>query len=680
MIPDIVPAASIDEPYVGLRAFQADESGKFFGREQEAHQLSDLWQANRMTILHAPSGMGKTSLIQAGVLPLIEPYKTDVLPIGRVIYSSSFPTPALPEHNPHVFALLSSWSPQEAPMRLARMTLRGFLARRLSRLDPYGDPVLVLIAIDQAEELFIDSIERRPYREWFIAQLVEALDDDPNLRLLVSIREDLLGELQSYELQLAGIDREYFPLAPLSCAEAVHAVEDPLAEPRRAFTATRRAFADGVAAALVQDLRMVDMASASTAEGADLPLLETVEPARLQVACSTLWRALPPEVTLITSAHVRQYALTDPSLTEFGDGVLAGVAASHSYPGGPAGLKAWLRANFVDQAAHRRRVYQGQTLTAGVPNAIVRSLASRNILRIEKVLDEHWCELSHDRLVEWVTRDAYTSMVDERPPTAEHFLHQAELALAEGNLVVARGQAELAASVTADDLQLNAEIESFLGNVAYKQDEFQRAVDHYEVAATLFTRLGDATEAVGRLLAAIGRVRMYQGFPDQAVRELTAALDRVGGGDVSIMTQLGWALWYGGEPSRAKEILDGLLLQEGRVAEALRARGEILADLGEPAAALRDLDQLGPLQYPSARAARALALGQVGRRAEAELEIAEALSEAPDQATVLIYAARLRRLAGDRSDAAGLARQALAAPPPMLPVHLRVLAAELIGP
>lgn len=97
-----------DGPYVGLRPFRRDDSAKFFGRLRESHEVSDLWQANRLTILYGPSGVGKTSLLQAGVLPLLDPTKADILPIGRVSHGSAFPTAALSEHNPHVFALLSS--------------------------------------------------------------------------------------------------------------------------------------------------------------------------------------------------------------------------------------------------------------------------------------------------------------------------------------------------------------------------------------------------------------------------------------------------------------------------------------------------------------------------------------------------------------------------------------------
>ncbi|WP_066368807.1 tetratricopeptide repeat protein [Herbidospora mongoliensis] len=659
-----VVSASAKEPYVGLRAFRRDESDKFFGREREAHDLGNLWQANRLTILYSASGLGKTSLIQAGVLPLIRTYNTDVLPIGRVSFSSTFPTPALPEHNPHVFALLSSWAPQESPIRLAGLTLRSFFERRQPRFDPYGDPVSVLVAIDQMEELFIESGHRRPYREWFISQLVDALKVDPNLHLLMSIREDRLNDLLFHEFKLAGIDKVHFDLTPLYRPEAIQAVEGPLVLSTRSFVA-------GVSDALVDDLCRAEV------DGRTIDR-DFVEPFRLQVACETLWRSLPKDSVAITSDHVRRFAHIDGSLTDFGDSAIAQVAVDHSYAGGASALKRWLAANFIDGSGNRRHVYQGQTQTAGVPNTLVRSLINHNILRTEWAMGEHWCVLSHDRLVDWlVTEDtAPTESTEESPET--HLL-RAHRALIEGNFTMAHEEARRAAGFTSD-LQLLGEIESFLGNVAYTENDFGDAYAHYERAAELFTQTGETNEAVGRLLAALGKMRLYEGRPDLAISELTSALTRVGGDDPSVMTQLCWAFWYAGDPAAAKDLLDGLLLRQGNLPEALRARGQVFVDLNRPEDGLRDLDMLGVSQHPSAYAARALALERLGRSEEADLAIAEAVTAGPDEATVLMYKALILWGRGRRAPAADLVRQAMAAPPPPLPAHLLRLAWEILGP
>src|SRR5713101_5046340 len=57
-------------PYVGPRAFRKNEL--FFGRERESAGLINTLIAGRIVLLHSPSGAGKTSLIQASVVPALE--------------------------------------------------------------------------------------------------------------------------------------------------------------------------------------------------------------------------------------------------------------------------------------------------------------------------------------------------------------------------------------------------------------------------------------------------------------------------------------------------------------------------------------------------------------------------------------------------------------------------------
>ena len=59
-----------DNPYVGARAFR--RNNQLFGRDREARDLESLFVAERIVLLHAPSGAGKTSLIQAKLMPSLE--------------------------------------------------------------------------------------------------------------------------------------------------------------------------------------------------------------------------------------------------------------------------------------------------------------------------------------------------------------------------------------------------------------------------------------------------------------------------------------------------------------------------------------------------------------------------------------------------------------------------------
>ena len=72
-------------PYVGARPFEREDQPYFFGRDEEARQLTSLVIAHRVVLFYAPSGAGKTSLLKAKVIPdLEERRRVQVLPVSRV--------------------------------------------------------------------------------------------------------------------------------------------------------------------------------------------------------------------------------------------------------------------------------------------------------------------------------------------------------------------------------------------------------------------------------------------------------------------------------------------------------------------------------------------------------------------------------------------------------------------
>lgn len=56
-------------PYKGLRPYEEEDRDNFFGRDEDCRILIDKILANRLTLLFAASGVGKSSLLQAAVLP-----------------------------------------------------------------------------------------------------------------------------------------------------------------------------------------------------------------------------------------------------------------------------------------------------------------------------------------------------------------------------------------------------------------------------------------------------------------------------------------------------------------------------------------------------------------------------------------------------------------------------------
>ena len=77
-------AAADQAPYVGPRPFGRDEKDLFFGRDRETRDLCSLVVAHPIVLLYAASGAGKSSLRNAGLIPLLETRGYEVLPSARV--------------------------------------------------------------------------------------------------------------------------------------------------------------------------------------------------------------------------------------------------------------------------------------------------------------------------------------------------------------------------------------------------------------------------------------------------------------------------------------------------------------------------------------------------------------------------------------------------------------------
>lgn len=668
MTVDAIPNGVSWVPFVGPRAFVEDESDRFFGRYREAHDIAALWQAHRLTILYGASGVGKTSLVNAGVVPLLETSRTDVLPVGRVSHASSFPLAALPDHNPYTFALLSAWSAAESPTRLVGMTTFDFLRRRGGRTDRYGDPIPVFIAIDQAEELFSDFAHRRAYRQPFIDDLAETLEAMPDVHLLLSIRSEFISALRPFEKILGGGSGHSFHLLPFSPDNALEAVLRPL-------EGTSRTFAPQAAEHLVTELQTVRIVSA-VGERTEV-ISETIEPVQLQVVCTTLWESLPEQVREIKIEHIRRYADVDRALTDFCDQALAMVSADHDLD--PDDLRQWLIDTFITELGTRSTAYEGPTQTAGMPNSVLHALEDRHLLHAEIRSNSRWFELQHDRLIQPLQQGTvrFPPARTDAAPGARALLKMAEAALVDGELALARRHAEDALRLSPeDDHQTRAECKSFLGNIALQSGDLSLAEEYYRESADLFERVQDTT-AVGRLLAAIGQVLILRGDPRQSIRELRSAVARIPN-DLTVQTELGAALWHNGNLRAALAVLYSVLSADGSRREALRIRSEVLADQDDVGGALRDLERLNRQLPPASRAVRAWALARQGNTATAAQELARALASAPSAAPVLYWAARTQAVLGMADEAAVLAGRALEVGDPPLPAHQRQLAHGIV--
>jgi tetratricopeptide (TPR) repeat protein len=653
MTPAQPPGSPSPSPFVGLRAFRAEDHTRFFGRTQESHEVAALWRSNKLTVLYGGSGVGKTSLLQAGVLPTLDAELTDVLPIGRV--SAGALPPDATTSKSIALTLLSSLAPARSSGELAGMSILGFLRQRGARHDQYGDPLPVLIAIDQAEELFSQFSYRPEVARKFLTALARALRESRETRLLLMVREDRLPEVLPYERMLAGRSHVRFRLLPFGAAAAMDAVQRPL-------RGTGRRFDRGVARELVQDLRTVKVTNA-LGETSSLHVA-TVDPVQVQVVCSALWESLPDTARVITYAHVRRYGNIYRFLAGFCSRTLSSVAREHDVS--VARLRSWLQQTFITELGTRGTAYEGLGQTAGMPNPIVRSLEDRHLIKAEHRWGTRWYELQHDRLIE---------PLQQAQPV--ELLETAELELAEGALVLAERHAEQAIRTCGiDDLIVRAGAERVLGQVSSSRGDPSSALQRFRTAARFFEVMEDKA-AVAQLLAEAGRLSIARSRYAEAVGDLRAAAERAPG-DPSIQYSLARALWFAGQPLAAVAILGGVLEIDSKFVQAIRLRGEILADLNRAEPALADLNRARRGQEPSTLAARALAHARTGRLEAADQEAADAAANGTGDGPALLRVAQVRQLTGEPGMAAEFATVALAATMTPLPLHLREAAARML--
>ena len=317
----------------------------------------------------------------------------------------------------------------------------------------------------------------------------------------------------------------------------------------------------------------------------------------------------------------------------------------------------------------RAMAYEGLNQTAGRPNAILRALEDWHLL---KAVRRSTCAVRVAGRMPGRTADGtgqvlYADTGACPPASAADHLRTAAAAMADVALALAERQA--AAAVTPRKGPTSG------------WRRTNRCSATSSMPAVSPRRLRPATATPRPCSRRSRTLRPWPGcsprsarncWPEgraaEAVEKLYAAIRRLPN-DLTVQTELGRALWQQGQHAAAVAVLTGVLTVDGHALNALRARGEILADLGEAEKALRDLDRPRRPRWPTVQAARALALATLRKPGAADEEIGEALSEAPDNGQVLLYAARVGELGGDRVMAADLARRAEVAGNPALSPH-----------
>ncbi|WP_173098859.1 tetratricopeptide repeat protein [Actinomadura verrucosospora] len=533
-------------PHAGGRALDEADKDVFRGRTAETREVLGKWAKNRITVLHGGAGVGKTSLLRAGAVPLLRDQGANVLPVANIAYRPSFPVAALPEHNHFRLAVLASWYTRASPVQISEQPIATFL-RRHRRMDRFGAQLPTLAAIDGAETLLRSTTWHERHRREFLDDLTTVMKEEPNLHLLLAVRDDFLDEA----LELAGrLGQE----SPATCSLEPMTPEAALEAAYALLSASGRCDAD-LAEALVQELRTV-----RTAGG--IQTTSRVEPALLQLVCARLLEDLPADVAMSAD---RLHGEVNRALGEYCAHGLATIAADQSLR--PANVQSWFRAVFGGPWG--RAGVSETRLYDDVPRAVVDAVQDGHLIRARLRDKARFYQLQHPRLIEPIGRLDGAAVPIRRPGPSIR-LEQAHRALLDGDPELARRHTEAAVRACGEgDLKVLAAATTFLGDVAYEQGEAKSAVLRYQEAAAICEAIPD-NAAVGWILAGIGRI-LLGGDAGEAVRQLQAAASRLPH-ELSIQTALGQALWRSGRTRAARAVFEDVLGHDSRNREALIAK------------------------------------------------------------------------------------------------------------
>jgi hypothetical protein len=226
------PAPELLCPYRGLEPFHEDDAPLFFGRDKFAVDLLQRILTHPLVVVVGPSGSGKSSVVQAGLLPRLRREGWPNQTWEAVTFT--------PRENPfHSLAkeLLPLIEPTKSTVE--QMVEARSLAEALTECKiPLDDPInaalkvvqtanRLLLVVDQFEELFTMSEER--YRQLFIKSLVTtATHFDSPVTVVLTLRADFYGQAISLSRELSDcIQHGLVNIGPMTKGELRQVIEEP---------------------------------------------------------------------------------------------------------------------------------------------------------------------------------------------------------------------------------------------------------------------------------------------------------------------------------------------------------------------------------------------------------------------------------------------------------------------
>ncbi len=267
---------NVASPYKGLAPYDITDKDNFFGREREAQILIGKLFSYNVTLLFAGTGVGKSSLLRAAVIPVL---------MGKsgldVVYYADWVREPVEGLKGEVRKTLMENE------KISGRELKGVeeLHPFLETCTAYSSEPLILM-LDQFEELFRYHAQSGRLTA-FIEQIVGVINDkDLPLSVVFAIREDFLAELNVFKGRIPGLFDNYYRLERLRISQARDAIAKPAQQAGFSYQA-------GLVDKILQDLTKREQAGQSGMRALQRPdegQEHFVEPPYLQIVCQKLWQ------------------------------------------------------------------------------------------------------------------------------------------------------------------------------------------------------------------------------------------------------------------------------------------------------------------------------------------------------------------------------------------------------
>jgi hypothetical protein len=257
---------SPDNPWPGLRSFDEGSKAFFFGRHAETDALLRLVRRESLTLFYGRSGLGKTSLLQAGLFPRLR--ESNLLPIAIRLNYEPNATPLVSQVKQAVAnALRAAGIDARAPAE-AESLWEYFHSSDVDFWDSQNRLITLVLVFDQFEERFTlgrQSADTDAEAEIFLTEISRLIEHRPpplvkakfeaqadglgrydfekrSCKVILSLREDFLAELENLRDRFPSVLENALRLQGMSELEALEVVLKPgsqLVSERVAFEIVR---------------------------------------------------------------------------------------------------------------------------------------------------------------------------------------------------------------------------------------------------------------------------------------------------------------------------------------------------------------------------------------------------------------------------------------------------------